>query len=494
MQDKSNDNETAVQYSLGQPPQRIGLFGLPMATTAVGFVGVMLAAAVMAQGHAGVGFFVILPLTAIVAAIITIRPWMGRVLIEAIAMAVQSWMGRKNSSYVSGGCSRVPGGHHRAPGLLSRVEMAEATDAAGAKFGALIDRPANKVTVIFDTQLTGQIAMTQHERNQATAEWSRWLASLSLAGDVDNLAVVVGTRPGTGEMLSTEARSLVDPEAPAIARQILSEAADAMSIGTPEIVAHVALTLRVDGHVLRSGGALSQIGNRLPALYQALAWAGMLASPMTAEEITARVHQFYNPASEADFEELAMRQEKHGMAWEDAGPSVTKRLRNCYFHDGVFSQTWEMRDGPRATFEDTILQSLIAPHPRVPRKRVCLVYRPYEAGQGASRVEKEHTDALVGVNNSHSVRSARAELRLEHTDAARRAQAKGAQLGRYSLFVTATSSDRESLEKISYEVRHLAAGSSVQLGSMDFQQDAGFQISLGVGQAPWTKQTTSIRP
>ena len=213
---------------------------------------------------------------------------------------------------------------------------------------------------------------------------------------------------------------------------------------------------------------------------------------MTADETIARVHQFYNPPTEPDFEELDVMGVSHGMAWEDAGPGYARAGRQVYEHEGCKSVTWEMRDAPRATFEDGLLRGLLAPHERIERKRVALVYRPFEAGKGVSRVEGEHRDAMVAANSAKSIRSANAELRLEHTEAARQAQARGAQLGKYSLFVTATVTDENDLDRVEHDVVQLGSGASVRLHKMARQQDTGFMTTCGVGQVPWQNETTEL--
>ncbi len=98
---------------------------------------------------------------------------------------------------------------------------------------------------------------------------------------------------------------------------------------------------------------------------------------------------------------------------------------------------------------------------------------------------------MVAANSSKKITSATAEIRLEHTEAARRAQARGAQLGRFSLFVTATVGQDEDLLRVVHDVEQLGAGSSIRLRPMRYQQDVGFQITCGVGQVPWRKQSTS---
>ena len=259
----------------------------------------------------------------------------------------------------------------------------------------------------------------------------------------------------------------------------------------PEVLGHIAITVKYDSTSIKDDSFLNQLGTRIPGWASTLQWAGMMATPLSCDGLVSRIHSFYNPASEPDFERLMLDGVGHGLEWADAGPSVAETLAGCYKHDGVQSVTWEMREAPRSTFEDTLLQSLIVPHDRVVRKRVALCYRPFEAGVGASRVEAEHRDAMVAANSSKKITSATAEIRLEHTEAARRAQARGAQLGRFSLFVTATVGQDDDLLRVVHDVEQLGAGSSIRLRPMRYQQDVGFQITCGVGQVPWRKQSTS---
>lgn len=491
MQDKFTADE-AVQYSLGQPSVRTGLGGFSMKVTAIGGVGFISFLLLQLMGLAKWGFALVLPLTIVCAVMISVK-WAGRSLADTFQLMWQNQR-RKNAGgnlYFSGAGSRVPLGKRKLPGLLARTEMLEGTDTNGHQFGVILDRPRRDATIIFDCQLTGQTAMTQAERNMQTAEWSHWLSGLSLAGNIKHAVIVVGSYPGTGELISHEVKSLISPTAPAVAKTIMQEAAEAISVGIPEVYAHISVTYNVEGDMLIEDSFVHQLSTAISPMYESLAWAGILAHPMSAADITARAHVLFNPASEQDFEQMAVDNENHGLSWDDAGPSSAITLPGVYHHDGCASVTWEMKEAPRSSFEDTLLHKLIQPHDRLDRKRVALVYRPYESGTGASRVEDEHRDAMVAANSSKKLTSARAEMRLEHTNAARHAQSKGAQLGRYSMFVTATTDDPSDLRRISTEVVHLAASSSIRLQVMKRQQDVGFQVSCGLGQVPWDKATTS---
>lgn len=482
-------DDQPIQYSLGRPSERTGIGGLSAATTGVIAGGGLLFIFMAMSGKTLIGAVVVVPLTVIIAALVGIKI-SGRSLIENMVIAVFGVVARARGAglYVAGPFSRVPGGRRRLPGLLARTETVSGVDGDGREFTAVVDRPRKSVTVVFDCQMSGQTAQTQAERNAATAEWSRWLSELSLSGDIEQAVVVIGSRPGTGNLIAREVSEIRSDSAPQVARQIMSEAAAEISVGIPDLVSHIAITFKVEA--VKGNVFMEQLANRLPQLYSSLSWAGILAEPMTEEALVARVHSFFNPAAEADFEALHIADTAHEIDWHDAGPSVAVAHPNSYYHDGCYSVTWEMREGPRSTFEDRILTSLIRPHDRITRKRVALIYRPFEAGQGARRVESEHKDALAAANSTKALTAASAQMRIEHTEAARRAQARGAQLGRYSLWVTATVDDRAQLPRVRQEIEHLGAASSVRLDLLRNQQDAGFEITCGMGQVPWGKQTT----
>lgn len=146
-----------------------------------------------------------------------------------------------------------------------------------------------------------------------------------------------------------------------------------------------------------------------------------------------------------------------------------------------------MREGPKATFEQNHLAPLLRPHDRVLRKKVALVFRPYAPGEAQNLVDAEHKDAMVGVNNGKGIKSADAQLRLEATEAARQALARGAQYGRRSLYVSATAMPDEDRRAITADIKAMAAQCSIKLTPMDRMTDAAFVFSCGLGALPFGK-------
>lgn len=480
------DAEEPVQYSLGQPSQKTGIGGISLKGTVILAIGFMFFLFAQMAGQVVLGFM-LLPVTGVVMLFFVLNIG-NRSIADNLTMIYQDLdrTSRGEHLYISGALSKIPGGHHKLPGLYARTEALEAQDIYGRNFVMILDRPRREVTVVLRCDLTGQTAMTQADRNAMTAEWSRFLASMSLSGDIEQVVSVVSTRPGSGALVEREVESIIHPDAPEIAKIIMREAATAISYGRPEIEAHVSITVKIDSGQLKDNAFIENLSSRVATWADQLQWAGMVAEPMTYDQAVAKIHGFYNPAAEADFEELAQAGISHGISWDNAGASYAMVAPGFYDHDGCRSVTWEMKEAPRSIFEDTILTGLAAPHERIIRKRLAIVYRPYEAGKGASRVEAEHRDAMVAANSSRKITSAKAELRLEHTEAARRAQARGAQLGQYSLFVTATTTDPAELNRISQDMMQLGAGASIRLQPMRRQQDVGFATTCGFGQTPWT--------
>ena len=485
------DWDKPIQYALGLPARRTGIGGFSARASMVVFLGFIFALVLQLVGGLGlVAYVVVVPAVGF-AVVISMR-WNNRSVAQ---YAVIVWQSFRRSLvggelYVSGEFSRVPGGQRRLPGLLARTQLLRGRDVLGREFAVVLDRPQKEATVLLDVEFTGQVKVTQAERNVQTSGWCDFLANLSLSGDIEQVVTVVSTRPGSGMLVADEVRSIVRDDAPEIARQVLFEAASAISTGKPEVDGHIAITVKVSSGVMKDNEFLGQLATRVPSWCEMAGWSSMVVKPMSYERAVARVHSFFNPAAEVDFEQLLLSGEEHGLSWEDAGPGVACVFPRFYFHDGCRSVTWEMREAPRSTFDDMVLHGLCAPHQRVARKRVALCYQPYAAGVSARLVEKEHLDALNAANSSKKVRSAAAEMRLEHTEAARRAQAKGSQLGRYSLFVTATLAEGEDMSRVVHDVEQLAAGSSIRLELMKRQQDAAFQVACGFGQVPWVKAST----
>lgn len=261
---RKNDTNHVPVYSLGQPSKRTGIGMFSMKATVTAGTGLMFFLLLNMAGARRLGI-VVLVVALAAAALVTVSVG-GRSLAQQIQLlvqdAVQKW--RKENVYLAGPSSHVPGGRAPLPGVLARTELLDGYDGHGRPFGIIFERQLHRATVLIRTQLSGQTAVTQAERNQQTAEWDRWLRGLSLSGDVDSMAFVAASRPGTGDLVAQEVATLVHEDTPEVARQIMWEAGETLSQGVPETDAHMAITFKVRWDGSDNYEFISQIGTRLP--------------------------------------------------------------------------------------------------------------------------------------------------------------------------------------------------------------------------------------
>ncbi|MGP9725371.1 SCO6880 family protein [Corynebacterium sp. AOP40-9SA-29] len=477
----------AQTYTLGRKSERNFIGRLPARTAIVLGSGLVLFLPSMFLGQ--IKFAVLtLVITAGVAALVHFKPG-GRSLPERTRIRVESrWRSSTGEdTFLSGPDSKIPGGQYRLPGALSATEMIETTDAVGRTYGIIVNPLDKTATVLLTGQLTGDVLRSVEEQDMRIAQWGRCEALWSQNTELESVVSVVDTRPATGMLVAREVDTIIDKDAPAPARDIMYEKAAVLHQGVQELDFHAAFTVKVPMSHRQDYSFAEQLSYQVPEFYRPLAWAGIDARPMTSDEISATAHSYFTPGSEADFEQLRVQHHGHGMAWRDAGPSTAAALQQWYFHDGAYSRTWEMREGPKATFEQNHLAPLLRPHDRVLRKKVALVFRPYAPGEAQNLVDAEHKDAMVGVNNGKGIKSADAQLRLEATEAARQALARGAQYGRRSLYVSATAMPDEDRRAITADIKAMAAQCSIKLTPMDRMTDAAFVFSCGLGALPFGK-------
>ena len=255
--------------------------------------------------------------------------------------------------------------------------------------------------------------------------------------------------------------------------------------GAAQVRCHVALTFQPPRMGVRRKDAdqvARDIGSRLPYITQSLkgACGGGAVRLLTCAGLARAVRTAYDPASEALFEEAALRGERVDLEWEEAGPIGAQADWDSYRHDSGVSRTWVVTAPPSGVVQSGVLAPLLGVSRDVERKRVALLYRPIEAGATGVLVERDLKQAQARV--SLSKRPTARETR-EMAVALRNAQeeASGAGLVDFAALVTATASSAEDLEEAGAAVRSLAAASKLRVRPAYGAQDAGFALALPVG-------------
>lgn len=482
---ESGTVKEASTYTLGRKSERNFIGRIPQRTAAVIGVGVAMFIVAMFTGNMKFAMIVVAS-TAIVGVLVHYQPG-GRSLPTRARMRLEArWRATTGEdTFLSGPESRIPGGQFRLPGPLSATEMIETTDAAGRDYGIIVNPLKKTATVLLSGQLTGDVLRSIEEQDMRTAQWGRCEALWAQNPNLESVVSVVSTRPATGMLVAREVDTIVAEDAPQAVKDIMYQKASVLHQGVQEMDFHIAFTINVPMAHRADYAFAEQLSYLVPELYRPLAWAAVDSRPMNADEITATVHRMFNPASEADFEQLRVQRAGHGMAWRDAGPATAVALADSYYHDGAYSMSWEMTEGPKATFEQGHLAPLLRPHDRILRKNVAMVFRPYAPGEAQTLVDAEFKDAMVGVNNGKGIKSADAQIRLEDTEKARQALARGAGYGRRSLYVSATALPDEDRKAIDTDIHSLASQCSLRLRRCDRMTDAGFVFSCGLGALPF---------
>ncbi|WP_245560542.1 SCO6880 family protein [Nocardia asiatica] len=468
-------------YSSGTYPQRTGFFGLPLRVSMFG--GLAMVVCLITMMTAGlVPAVVMLSICALVLTpmVITVG---RRTVYEAIQLRIQWWRRRASGTtvYRGGPHSRLPGGRYRLPGILATTTLHQGIDRLGNPFGMVHRRRGDQYTVVLECWPGGDEALTQQERDLMTADWGAYLAGLGLPGDIAAAVVVVETIPATGLRLRREVGQMITNSRSEIASQVMVESALTFPAGKQQQLARLSITFQATTRERRTDPEemATELARRLPSLYEDLLNAGVEATPMPAAQIVEFVHRSYNPSSEADFEELDILGENHGLDWEDAGPAAAAARWDHYRHDAVTSVVWEMQSPPESVFPDTVLKPLLAPHDALERKRVTIFYRPYTAGDATRKVDKEYKDALVSLSQGKGVKSAASELRVQATEQQRVEQVRGAGLLRYSVLITVTCQD--DIPTAAAITESLSARARLKLRRTYGQMDAAYAASLGVG-------------
>lgn len=480
-------------YGSGTTPQRTGLFGMSFRATGYAGAGFLAALFIGMLKSMPLGFAVAgLCALALAPLVITFH---HRTMYEVLQLRMQ-WFWRSTTGstvYRAGPHSRIPGGRYRLPGLLAATTLHVGTDRLGNPFGMIHRRRRDEYTVVFECFPGGDEALTQPEKDLMTADWGAYLAGLGLPGDIVAAVAVVESIPATGYRLALEVEQAIRGSRSPIASQVMRESALEFPSGRQQTLCRLAITFKATTKERRTEPEemATELARRLPAMYEDLLSAGVEASPMTAEQIVAFVHRSYNPSAEKDLEELDIRGEGHGLDWEDAGPAAAVTKWDHYRHNGVTTVAYEMQSPPEAVFPDTVLKPLLDQHDDLMRKRLAIVYRPFNAGDATKQVNREYKDAMAAINEKKGVVSAAAEVRLESTKQARTEQVRGAGLVRYSALMTITCATGQEVPTSSAVLESLSARASLKLVRAYGEQDAAFAASLGVGVLLGDHSTTS---
>lgn len=460
-----------------------------------------------------------------------------------VLLARASWrLGRRRRQhlYSSSLIGPVSFGAARLPGLLATSSLLSAVTAHGEPF-ALIHLPSSRqYAVLIRCDPEGAGLVDPETVDEWVACWGGWLARLGHEANLDACTVTVETAPDPGGRLAAEVQAMLRPEAPALSRAMLTEAADSYPRGAATVTAYVTLTFsarrtphtaghghgssgeRTSGAAGASGGGrvrssqemAAQVGRRLPLLLHQLRAAGAgTGRAMTVAEVAETVRVAYDPAAAALLDRARAEQPVDDadvaarpplVSWEDAGPVAQVEAWDHLRHDSAASITWQIVDVPHGAVTCRILEQLLAADQQLARKRVTLIYRPHDAASAARVADADVRTAIGQATRRAGEGRASETLALVSARQSAAEQAAGAGLVRFSMLVTATvlnplgdagatsSSGGDGdggmpvgltgrLARAAAVVEQLGPACQLRLRRCYFAQSAAFAAALGVG-------------
>lgn len=391
------------------------------------------------------------------------------------------WMATKQAGshlYRSGPLARIGHGKHQLPGVLAATELSECTDSYGRPF-ALLKLARGRYSVVVAGSPDGAAEVDLDQIDEWVAHYGHWLAGLADEPGLVAAAVTIESGPFSTTELERRILGRLDPDAPAFAREVMTDVVRLYPEDTHTVRAWITLTF--DSRGAKPDVAGREIATRLPHLTRALEACGAGATrPCTAADVCRIVRVAYDPAAAEELDKAVVDGDLPELEWGDVGPAAAEAGWDQYRHDSGLSVTWEMTEAPRGAVRAQVLGRLLAPHPDVPRKRVTILYRPIDAGR-AERAVEDDLDAAQFRQNSAGRPSARNRLAVSRAERTAMEEASGASLVNFGLLVTATVYADSDLARAKSAVEMLRSSARLRLRPAYGAQDSAFAACLPLG-------------
>lgn len=427
---------------------------------------------------------------AVIAAAFTLIPYRahGTSLGGALMIWVRTRKAGRNgwTEWETGVFTRHPR-RQELPGVLAPIVPLSSQDGLGQPFGLLWDRRTGRLTGSVRVAPVGTVLADQEQTDLWIGSFASWLAALGYEPTLEWVAIVVESAPSSGTELADYVADRLDPAAPQVARDTMTEIAASHRGSTADISVRVSMTFqpqRARPAPQDDGERVAEVSRAMSGLEGDLPLCGVATlGRATAVNWTHWLRSAYDPDARGELARLA--EQDHLLAWTDAGPIRAESLRDHYWHDSGWSVSWAMSALPSQAVTSTILAPLVTPGRY--HRRVCITYQPYPADQAGDVVTREAS----GSSFRRQFRRRRGidDTARERADEARAVQAAeeeahGAGVGMWALYVTTTVDDPRQLPDAIADVESRARNAKLRLRRCWGWQHVGFAASLGAGIYP----------
>ncbi|MGW5317793.1 SCO6880 family protein [Nocardia thailandica] len=394
-------------------------------------------------------------------------------------------------AYAADVLEEIPRGEHL-PGVLAPLMPLTVEDGQGGSQCLLWNRRTGILSAILRVSPVGITLADQHDVNAWVRNYGSWLADLGFTPIISSVAFTVESSPtgGVDQRAYTLSRMARDGQhAPQVAKDIMTEVVQQSRSTTADVTMRVTVNFDMSKasprpRTLSEGAA--EVVRWLPRIESALAASGAtVTGRATTPFVIRNIRAAFDPAVRVDLSDAPDAEADELLTWADAGPVRTEVNKDIYSHDSGFSVSWVFKEPPSSVVRHNILLGLVSPGKYY--RRFSLVYRPYPAAVAAEIVEKEiQAGTLRRLWNSKTKKD---ETQREFDDRARARRAAqeesmGAGLGRFTMYVTTTVRNEETLGAACADVEQRFGTAKLRFRRARGAQAAVFATSLGYGIEP----------
>lgn len=394
---------------------------------------------------------------------------------------------RGHTTLAQGPTGTVSHGAFTLPGMMASGELLQAVDGYGVPFAMIHHTAADHYSVVIETEPEGIVGRDQKDLDRKAALWGTYLGALSRHRDLIGAQVVVETVPDTGLRLERAARAGVQKDAPEFSKRVVDATIAAAPAGSAQVVTTVTLTFDASKGTERGKRSrdtvADDIGTRLPGLISQLRQTGAGANlrARVAADIVDDARVAFDPSVVAEVEK-ARANGGTGLTWEECGPVSAHSAPDHYSHDGHVSMSMVMVEPPRGVFYTLQMKELLDPSPRVPRKRVAMLYRPLDPALSAQLAEWRVTSASSdATSDRRRGTSARKKAALTSAEQNAKAEAEGSPFVRVATIVTGTVADPDDLPEVHATLLNLSQQARLKFRPAWGMHDVAFIASMPLG-------------
>lgn len=474
-------------------------FGLrslgPRGTLAV----VVILAAIAFSTYVSLKLTLLLIVAAIPVVALTLIPWgpAKRTVTQRAGRKLRSWWAqwRNADAYAAEVLREVPRGDghedgpHHLPGVLAPLLPLTVEDGRGGKQCLLWNRRTGILSAVLKVSPVGITLADEADADGWVRAYGGWLADLGFTPLISSVVFTTESSPTGGVDQRSYTLDRLSPSAPPVVRGIVERLVESSRATTADVQSRVTINFDLSKanpkpKTLAEGAA--EVVRWLPRIESALAASGAtVTSRASTGGVIRNIRAAFDPAIRSFLSEAANEEADELLRWEDAGPLRHEETTDIYQHDSGYSVTWVFTAPPASVIRQHVLLPLVSPGRYY--RRFSMIYRPYTASEAAKIVEDEIQAGTL--RRIWASKTKKDETQREYDDRvrARRAaqeESMGAGLGRFTMYVTTTTRNADTLGSACADVEERFGSAKLRFRRARGAMAATFAASLGYGIDP----------